>query len=48
MARPPRIEYPGTLYHVTSRGTARADIVAGDEDRRLFTEMLGASVERFA
>ena len=26
MARPLRIEFPGAVYHVTSRGNARADI----------------------
>ena len=26
MARPLRIEYPGALYHVTSRGNERKDI----------------------
>jgi hypothetical protein len=30
MARPLRIEYPGALYHVTSRGNARQDIYIGD------------------
>ncbi len=48
VSRPLRIEYPGALYHVTSRGNARADIVGGDDDRRLFVDVLGAVVERFA
>ncbi len=48
MSRPLRIEYPGALTHVTSPGNARADIVAGDGDRRLFLDVLGAVVERFA
>jgi len=26
MARPLRLEYPGALYHITSRGNARQDI----------------------
>ena len=46
MARPLGIEYPGALNQVTSRGNARGDIVAGDADRRLFAEVLGAAVER--
>ena len=33
MARPLRIEFPGAVYHVTSRGNARQDIVADDRDR---------------
>ncbi len=47
MARHLRIEYPGALYHLTSRGNARADIVEDDADRQLFTEVLGAVVDRF-
>ena len=35
MARPLRIEFPGAVYHVTSRGNARADIVEDDSDREL-------------
>jgi len=27
MARPLRIEYPGAIYHVTSRGSARLPIL---------------------
>jgi hypothetical protein len=41
MARPLRLEYAGALYHLTSRGNARADIFAGDEERRLVLELLG-------
>lgn len=33
MARPMRIEFPGALYHVTSRGNHRQDIFIDDEDR---------------
>lgn len=47
MARPLRIEYEGALYHVTSRGNAGQDIFLGDEDRRVFLEILGQTVERF-
>ncbi|MCX7193048.1 MAG: transposase [Proteobacteria bacterium] len=36
MARPLRIEYPGALYHVTSRGNGRAPIYLDDEDREQF------------
>lgn len=46
MARPLRIEFPGALYHVTSRGNARADIVGDDGDRRIFVDTLSATVER--
>lgn len=47
MARPLRIEYPGALYHVTSRGDGREDIFADDADRLAFLSVLGAVVERF-
>jgi hypothetical protein len=33
MARPLRIEYPGAVYHITSRGNARGMIFDDDEDR---------------
>ena len=48
MSRPLRVDYPGALHHVTSRGNAGADIVGGDDDRQLFLDVLGATVERFA
>lgn len=47
MARPLRIEIPGALYHVTSRGNARAPIVVDDADRRLFIDVLGHVIERY-
>lgn len=40
MARPLRIEYPGALYHITSRGNARQDIFLSDRDRILFLKNL--------
>ena len=33
MARPLRIEFPGALYHVISRGNERREIVRDDADR---------------
>lgn len=41
MARALRIEYPGALYHITSRGNARADIYLTDTDRNQFLMILG-------
>lgn len=41
MARPLRIEYPGAVYHVTSRGNARQSIFLDDADRLMFLEVLG-------
>ena len=43
-----RLEYPGSLHHVTSRGNARLDIFLDDQDRELFLEMLGICVKRFS
>jgi len=47
MARPVRIEFPGALYHITSRGDRREDIYLGDGDRRLFLALLAEVCERF-
>jgi putative transposase len=47
MARPLRIEYPGALYHVTSRGNAGGRIFRGDKDREYFLDLLGFIIERF-
>lgn len=47
MARPLRIEYPGAVYHITSRGNARSEIFFDDEDRRSFLKVLDFVVERF-
>ncbi len=46
MARPLRIEYPGAIYHVTSRGNARSDIYLSDTDRELFLGVLHLVVEK--
>jgi hypothetical protein len=35
MARPLRIEFPGAVYHVTSRGDRREDIFVDDKDQTL-------------
>jgi putative transposase len=47
MARPLRIEYPGALYHLTSRGDRQEDIFLDDTDREEFLSVLGSVVERF-
>jgi REP element-mobilizing transposase RayT len=48
MARPLRLEYPGALYHVTSRGDGREDVFLDDPDREAFLELLGEVCGRFA
>jgi putative transposase len=47
MARPLRLEYPGALYHITSRGNAGARIFKNDKDRQYFLDLLGFVVNRF-
>jgi putative transposase len=47
MARPLRIEFEGAVYHVTSRGNARADIFEDDGDRENFLHILEQVVKRF-
>jgi len=45
MARPLRIELPGGIYHVTSRGDRREPIYLGDADRVAWLELLGEVCE---
>lgn len=47
MSRPLRIEFPGAVYHVTSRGNERRAIFREDEDRRTFLDILSEVVFRY-
>jgi REP element-mobilizing transposase RayT len=47
MARPLRIEFPGAVYHVTSRGDRREAIFVDDEDRHALLEVVGQGLSRF-
>jgi REP-associated tyrosine transposase len=47
MARQPRIEYPGALYHVISRGIERRGLFRDDADRKRYLSYLERAVERF-
>ncbi len=47
MVRPLRIEYPGAVYHVSSRGDRREPIAKDDTDRALFLDVLGQALQRF-
>jgi REP element-mobilizing transposase RayT len=40
MVRPLRIQYPGALYHVTSRGNERKNVFQDDKDRWTFIHLL--------
>ncbi len=46
MARQLRIEYPGALYHVTSRGNDKKDIFRSIKDREKFLSYLSLASER--
>jgi REP element-mobilizing transposase RayT len=47
MARPIRIEFPGAIYHVTSRGDRRETIFEDNQDRRAFLTVVGQAMDRF-
>jgi len=47
MARPLRIQFPGALYHVISRGNDRRPIVRDDADRRRRLDWLHRTVETY-
>ncbi|MBT9501819.1 MAG: transposase [Burkholderiaceae bacterium] len=47
MARPLRIEFPGAVYHVTSRGHANAAIFMDDADRQSLLAVIEQGMARF-
>jgi len=47
MARQLRVEFPGALYHITSRGNLRERIFLDDSDRERFLEILRRTKERY-
>jgi putative transposase len=47
MARLPRIEFEGAVYHITSRGNARQDVFLDEGDREIFLSTLEEVVERY-
>src|SRR5208283_1841744 len=46
MPRPPRIDFPDAVYHVTSRGNGRAGIFWSDDDRQRFLAQLAHHLHR--
>ncbi len=40
MARQPRLEFEGAIYHVTARGNARHEIFVDEADRKTFLDLL--------
>jgi REP element-mobilizing transposase RayT len=47
MSRPLRVEFPGALYHVTSRGDRREAIYLDDADRQQWLTLFGQVCQRF-
>ena len=47
MARPLRIEFPGAVYHVTSRGNERKAIFRDNQDRKMFLDILADVTLRY-
>lgn len=47
MGRPLRIEFPGALYHITSRGNEKKEIYRDDLDRMKFLEILKDYHDRY-
>jgi putative transposase len=47
MPRVARIVVPGVPHHITQRGNNREDVFFGDDDRRVYLELLAAQAERF-
>jgi putative transposase len=47
MARPLRIEFPGAVYHVTSRGNEKKEIFRDDRDRVAFLQILAKCCNLF-
>lgn len=45
MARPLRVEYPGALYHVMSRGNAFQNIFLDNRDREAYLDHLKSAVK---
>ena len=47
MARPLRVEYPGAVYHITSRGNGGECVFLEDGDRLVFLEILCKTANRY-
>jgi len=46
MARPPRLEFPDAIYHVSARGNERSPVYWDDGDRYHFLELLAEASEQ--
>ena len=48
MARRARVEYPGAMYHVITRGNQRQRVFRDDQDRRNYLEILANLKKQFS
>ena len=46
MARKPRLEFPGAIYHINHRGNHQEYIYHDDDDRKLFLKLLQTTIQR--
>ena len=46
MPRKMRVEYPGAIYHIMSRGDRREDIFRNDVDRQDFIKTLAETCQK--
>ena len=46
MARPIRIEYPGAVYHIITRGNNRQAVFRDDQDRRTYLRSSPSTVKK--
>ncbi len=47
LSRPLRIEFPGAIYHVTTRGNRREPIYHDEKDRRSHLNVIAQAMDRF-
>ena len=47
MSRPLRLQYPGAVYHLTARGTARQRIFVDEAERAAVLRLLSQGVSRY-
>lgn len=47
MARKPRVQYHGALYHVCSRGDRQEPIFDGENDQKMFLDVLGEAAPKY-
>ena len=40
MARKPRVEYPGALYHIMCRGNNGEYVLKEDEDKTIYLDLI--------